>query len=504
MQSAFRRERRFSVALLSVLCLATAAGCTPPGETENSSSAEQAEDASPLAGAAVKLVVVGDHSLAEAVRLLRGEWQGSTGAKLEIDEQTVDELLALKEVPADAVIYPAECLGELAERDWLLPIPSATLNDPLLAWQEIFEADRSRLCAWGTEAYAIPFGSPVLTCCYRADLLRRIDRKPPETWAEYQELVELLSDRKNLGDAAPAAERPWFAAAEPLAEGWAGLTLLARAAPYAKHHNHYSTLFDMQTMAPLIAGPPFVRALDELAAAARRGAANQLEFDPRQVRQALVGGQCALALTWPAPARAQELAAGDNADGETKVASSVELGFIELPGAAEVYNLGSKNWDKRRADAGPRVALLGVAGRLGSVSKKSSAGDASAQLLAWLSGPKWGQRVCTASPAVTLFRESHLAAPAEWIGFRVDEASALQYAETVERALSREESLSAPRIPGTRRYLAALDAAVRNVVAGRASSQEALAAAAEEWTKITAELGLESQRTAYHRDLGLR
>ena len=42
--------------------------------------------------------------------------------------------------------------------------------------------------------------------------------------------------------------------------GWAGLMLLARAAPYAKHRDNYSTWFDAQTMEPMIANPPMVQA----------------------------------------------------------------------------------------------------------------------------------------------------------------------------------------------------------------------------------------------------
>jgi ABC-type glycerol-3-phosphate transport system substrate-binding protein len=486
--------------------IASIAGCTSGKESE--SPAGSSGETASLSGVELKLVVVDDPGLAEAVRLLRGEWQGGTGAKLEIVEQTSAELLGAKELAADAVIYPVECLGELAQRDWLAPVPKATLDDPTLAWLDIFEADKSRLATWGTEAYAIPFGAPLLTLCYRADLLKQLDREPPETWTEYQELVELLADRDKLGDAAPPADQPWFAAAEPLAEGWAGPTLLARAAAYAKHQNHYSTLFDMESMAPLIAGPPFVKALDELAAAAKHGAESKLDFGPEQARQALARGVCGLALCWPASARSEELAqdaresGGERADGEQ--APHFELAFIELPGASEVYNLGSKAWDKRRAQDSPHVPLLGVAGRLGSIAKNSTKVDAAGQLLAWLSGPQWGQRVAAASKATTLYRTSQLAAPREWVGLEVDEPAALQYAETVRQSMSQAESLTVLRIPGRERYMAALDGAVRKVVAGEVQSQAALDEVAEAWRQITAELGLEAQRDAYHRDLGLR
>jgi multiple sugar transport system substrate-binding protein len=479
-------------------------GCTSSKEADAPGGGDP--QTASLAGVELKLIVADDHALAEAARLLRGEWQGATGAKLEIVEQSAAELLAGKNLQADAIIYPAEHLGELAEREWLAPIPKATLDDRQLAWVEIFEADKSRLATWGTAAYAVPFGSPVLCCFYRADLLKEFDRGPPNNWTEYQELVELFAKREKSAGAA-ADGRAWFAAAEPLAEGWAGLTLLARAASYAKHYNHYSTLFDMESMEPLIAAPPFVRALDELAAAAKHGPNERLDFGPEQVRRAFADGRCALALSWPAAARSREMIAGDEtpaATEETATETPFEAGFVELPGSDDVYNLGSKQWDKRRPQDNPRMPLLGVSGRLGSLAKQSAHAEAAGQLLAWLSGPNWGPRVSTASQATTLYRESHLAAPGEWLSAPVEEAVALQYAETVKRAMSHEESLMALRIPGRERYLAALDRAVRKVVAGEAESQGALDEAAAAWNKITAELGLEAQRAAYRRDLGLR
>ena len=51
--------------------------------------------------------------------------------------------------------------------------------------------------------------------------------------------------------------------------------------------------------------------------------------------------------------------------------------------------------------------------------------------------------------------------------------------------------------------MAALDTAVEQTLAGAQSPQEALDAAAAEWKKITAELGVEAQRQAYRNSLGL-
>ena len=138
-----------------------------------------------------------------------------------------------------------------------------------------------REAAWAGKIYGLPFGSPVLTIYYRADLLKKLNRTPPKTWTEYQEIAQLLAAEKKS-----TPESPWYGTLEPLAPGWAGVMLLARAAPYAKHRDNYSTWFDVKTMEPLIADPPMVQALTELVEAAKTNSAESLKCDPAAVRRA--------------------------------------------------------------------------------------------------------------------------------------------------------------------------------------------------------------------------
>lgn len=484
----FAASPRLFAALLLVAVLA---GCGSNDSADERVGGSQPR--LPFEGVRLRLLVADDPALADAIGRLRGEWRGATGAELEIDETTENAWLGASVPDADALIYPAGDLGLLVENDWLLPLAEQSLASGEIDWIDIFESDKTHDACWGATVYAIPFGSPVLACWYRADLLKKLDRQPPETWQQYQELAQLLADRASLGDAMPAEQTAWSGTAEPLAEGWAGLTLLARAAAYAKHRNHYSALFDMRTMEPLIAGPPFVRALDELVAAAKLGPADALEITPRRAMQAFAEGECGLALTWPEARRA------DVAD-ET---DEGRFACIDLPGADDVYNPQSAAWEKRRDDEPTHVPLLGMAGRVGSVVKGSQHADAAVHLLGWLAGPQWSARISTSSPATALFRRSQVENSRQWIAPRLAEAAA-DYADAVERSLTAAEYLGAPRLPGRRGYLAALDHAVRAAVSGDASSGDALRAAAEEWRRLTAELGVDSQRAAYRRSLGLR
>ena len=114
---------------------------------------------------------------------------------------------------------------------------------------------------------------------------KKLGRKPPQTWNEYRDLAGLLAAEK------PEGVQTWSGAIEPLSPGWAGLTLLARVAPAAKHRSNYSTLFNIETMEPLIAGPPFVEALESLVAAAKFAGDDPLRFDPAEARRAFWRGR---------------------------------------------------------------------------------------------------------------------------------------------------------------------------------------------------------------------
>jgi multiple sugar transport system substrate-binding protein len=268
--------RRFLPSILFLL--AAAGGCARNSPTDESRPKPKAPP-SPI-----RLLVVDDSALAKSVGRLKTEWQARTGGALEIKEVPAVELLTAELLGGDAVIYPSHQLGTLAERDLIVPVPEEILKSPALDWPDVLELIQVAESTWGQRVFAIPFGSPLLTCYYRADLLERAGREPPKTWTEYQELVEYFSQRENLGDAV-AHDAPWFGTVEPLGPGWAGRVLLARAAAYAKHRDNYSTLFRIDSMEPLIDTPPFVRALEELVAAARHSPPDSISFDPSAARR---------------------------------------------------------------------------------------------------------------------------------------------------------------------------------------------------------------------------
>jgi multiple sugar transport system substrate-binding protein len=477
---------RILLALVVLAWLAVLPGCSGDAGSPPQKSAP------PFAGQTVRLLVVDDPPLAAAVRSLQGEWQARSGADLQVNEITSAELTKAAGLEADAVIYPSPLIGVLAQRKWLAPLPEEFVSNPDLDWQGIGQALRDGELCWGARVMALPLGSRVLVCYYRADLLRKFNKRPPRTWAEYGELASFFADRAKLGKDAPAKEAPWYGAAEPLAEGWAGITLLARAAAYARHRDYYSVLFDLTTMEPRIASPPFERALTELVAAARPAKDALLKMTPTDTASAFVErGQCALAIGWPPAA---EAALDSKKRDEKGVAplDAAAVGCLPLPGSDESFD-----WSKRQFTRGEvrGVPLLACEGRLASVSRTATNTDAAVQLLIALASPEWSARLSAASPATAPFRASHVGEASRWLPENYASAASA-YAQAVTESLATKEVVYALRIPGREQYIAALDRAVREAVDGKATPQEALNRAAATWREVTDKLGKEAQRAA--------
>lgn len=472
--------RRLGLAsLLSGCVLLITLGCGSPPADKKPDAGEL-----PLKGITLRLGAVEDPALADEVKRLAAEWQARTGSELTVVELSTGD--AFRDNVADVLFFPTAMLGPLVEQKRLTPLPAPWKAADTLAWDDFLEISRQRECTFGEQAWAAPLGSPGLMLMYRKDALAAAGLSVPRTWAEYQKVAAHFEKQPLPG----GVEGKPAGSLEPLGPGWAGITLLARSAAYVRHPNHYSDLFDVESMRPLIDGPPFVLALEELVASSDAGPAEQREFDPVKVREAFLAGRAAMAITWIPPSG--PVSATIPPDG---------CGFAELPGANRSFDLKDLKWQDRPATMS--VPLLSVNGRLGAVLKSTPHEAPAFRLLAALTSSDWGARVSHASSQTGPSRRSQLSKPEDWLPRGIPAASAAEYGAALSAAGARTQGMHALRIPGREKYLAALDQAVRDAVEGKAKPQEALTAAAKQWSEITAQLGREPQRKAYQRSLGL-
>ncbi len=433
---------------------------------------------------------------------IKTEWRSNTDTEDEvvIRHVTWKEITSAKRLPGDLIVYSAGMVGELAEAELIAPISDRTLENDAFALRDIYKLVRLHEMKWGEKVFALPLGSPQLVLVYRADIFAKLKLKPPQTWAEYDALTARLADRKELGELAPAGDAPWSGAAVPLAPGYAGQLLLARSAAYAAHKEQISPLMELGSLKALVDQPPYVRALREMATGSGEKNGKLSQFTPAEAYLEIAQGRCAMAITWPSATGAKEAAKKRNASSEPKPS---ELGFAELPGAREVYNFGDKKWGERPAGEDSHVPLMAVSGRMVSVTATRNNQEAAENMATWLSGSEFSSQISPASPHTTLFRISQEPEAGQWLG-SVGESGVRDYVAALRQTQERAKHSPGIRLPGRQEYLSALDQAVLDSLQGKKSPEEALAAAAAAWDKITARRGLETQRAALPRSLGLQ
>lgn len=476
-----RKLQRFACAWLMLLGFT---GCQPAADTTAQSQTEQTSSSGTVSRP-LRVLVVNDENLG---LVAQREWLAVSDSPLELSNVSLDtfrEQLQSTEADAlqsDVVIYPTAWLGTLAESNRIAPMPRRVQESELFADADILPWVRKGDVAWGETTYAVPLGSVMLTMAARVPQPRTGEDTPalPKTWKELQ---------------------TWRGAdtrvAHPLAAGWAGFSHLARAASYVRSRGQISTLFDYRTMQPLVDSPPFVRALEELAASAKT-VPDQIDWTPWDVQQALKDGKCDVGLTWMSP---HDAAADSKADSMTDEEAATWL-FSEAPGAREVYRASEKKWSTHRDGEIARVPLIGLSGRVGSVLQGSRRQRAAWSFLAKMSADELSTRVSSASQSTGPFRLSHQPARA-WVDRQIESTGARKYSVAVTKAYSRNLVLHALRIPGHEEYLAKLDAAVRSAIQGEGEPVALLKQVAEDWQQITESRGIENQRAAFARNLGM-
>ncbi len=487
-----RRTSRF---FSSARSLAWLLGCLPLWGCSGDSRPPEEPSQPAFAGQSLSVVVVDDAPLAKVVEQLSQEWSARTGAKVTVTQANSDELIpsGMETAAAplgDVLLYPAFMLGGLAEQNMLAEFPKAALADPSYNAREVFPVLRDRAAVWEGKTMAIPFGSALAVFAYRPDLFEKHGKTPPKTWEEYQDLATFFQAQATADSG--SADGLETGTLEPLAPGEAGHLFLARAAGYALNPEFFFTLFDEETMEPRITSPPFRRAMDELVAAAQLRAKNAAPLTGEQALDQLLQGRAAMAIVWTLPRAAASSAKAASANGK----DLLPVEFAPLPAGSTVYTMTGAPGGMRRN----QIPVLPGWGRLGSVTTHATAREAATQFLIALSGEEWGSRVSAASERTTPFRRSQVAAARDWAPTSSAQA-ARSWATSQAEMLSLPQVLFSLRIPGHKEYLEALDQAVAQAVAGKATTTEALTQAAQAWRKITARLGFAQQQQAYRKSV---
>ncbi|NOZ39613.1 MAG: hypothetical protein GXP24_05235 [Planctomycetes bacterium] len=393
-----------------------------------------------LAASKLSVLVVDDPPLAAGIKLLRGEWAERTGGQLEIEDWTVEQLLAATKLSADLVIYPSRYVGTLVDRDGLRPVRKSVLQSDEVAFDDLFPLVRNATLPYGGQVYALTLGEPPLM------LMGSATDHDSDGQAKWDSVG-------NSSDVGSSQFRYPYAVA-----------LIARGVSYTQSRGGATGWFDADTMQPRIADPPYVKSLQKMIGNERPSTSRKDD----------------VSIGWPTP-------------GATK--SSL---YFSLPLADEVYNPLRDIWEKRETDK--PLVFLGFAGRSVSVTRSTRNSASAFKLLKWLVSESIATQLSPRSEATVWFRKSQVAKAKRWLP---NSAASDETAAIVTKLLSSSNFYLLPRIPGIDEYLQALEEAILRATSEELSAEEVLTEVVEQWNILTDRYGRDRQRAAYRKHLGL-
>jgi len=482
-------------ACLVLLIAAMLAGCDDSPEVETNEN--------PFLSVKVNIAVPAGHDFAEPWGVALDEWMAITHASVELTEYTLEAGKPLsqswpEDVVPDVILFPTYRAAELDEAGLLAAMPVEVRKDEDLAWLDYFDGVRKYVTPLQRSPAIVPAGTPVLTCYYRQDLFKAAELSPPSTWTEYQELVTTVGD---WGNGLPVVE-PW-------SESFRASMFLARSASVVKHSGFFSTLFDIETGAPLIATRGYQKTLNDVVTNLHKLPPEVLSYSPADCRRLILSGKAAMAITMETGEGNPDLYFASSSSEQTDKqewtrSNSINIGFCPLPGSEEAFNRSTSEFEAPLSGDINRVSLTGFAGlSMGvTVSEDNVKRAAAWNLLVTLISEPTYSTVFT-SGRRQLCRSSQAEAPSMWVGVNLEDDEAQAYVAAVQNSLRGTQVIKELPVIGADQFRAALTAGISKALSKEAAPAEALSEIDQAWAAISKEVGVDKVRNSYRRSLGL-
>ncbi|MHB0953237.1 MAG: type 2 periplasmic-binding domain-containing protein, partial [Allorhizobium sp.] len=499
--------------LLTASTLALAAAAAPamaadysrfgiPADLPGTCSYE-AIDAKDYSGRTLNIITHAIPVIGEPTALHAKQFEELTGAKVSVVHVPFGDLFQRILIPFqtgqnayDVLFYGSLWIGDL--NPFLAPVPDAYRDS---TGMKDVTRNYTDVAKWGDQMVQYPIDGDRHYLKYRADMFENPEMQAkfkeatgrdltvPATWEEYNEVAKVFSGWDWDGDSNPNFGSAEVAKRDDLMFS----AFISRAAPYAKNPNvKGGFFFDLETMEPLINSPGFVRGLELFVAASKDWAPGGANFGLGDEIFAFGGGQSLMSYSW------------DDAFVQAQQADSPirnKVAAAPLPGAREVWNRTTKQWDKFEE---PNRAPYITWGWTSAVSAKSNNQDMAFDYLCFFSNEaNTLSDLQVGRFGVNPYRTSHFD-PALWtdkLGWDADLAKS--YVETLSGMDTSQNRVFDLRVPGVNQFMTSMATGVASAIAGQATPQAALDQVAKEWKDIVDRIGVDKVREAYARVVAL-
>ena len=487
---------------VALLAACTPAASSPPPAADGSGSAKPYEGQT--------LTVAGMAWMWEATAPLYEQFLEETGITLEIaafgQQEIEDKLMqavATDTFLADLIAVLSNDSADVWGSGFCAPVPAEIIADEAMAWDDVLPIYREKVLDYKGEIFGMPFDGDTHHLMFLHTLMDDADNQSkfeaqfgykldpdrgPKTWEEHRNYAEFFTGWDWSGDGTPD-----YGFAHMMKRGdTAFWGFISRSSSYAKHPDDPGFFFDLESGAPRINSPAFVRALTEWKEELQWGPAGMASYGWGEVIQACQGLKAAMNIGWDGVVM-------QNAASLAKGMAS----FSVLPGSTEVYNAKEGAWeDMPDINYAPYLA---AGGWQISVATESQNPEAAWELAKYFTNKEMGNRFCFEGYRNPI-RSSEVTDPKPWMEGPLEftERSATTYIRALNETMSHPNLILDLRVPGWTQYRDAVELAVSRALADETSPQQALDDCAASWTQITDRLGGPEKQMEFYADfLGL-
>jgi multiple sugar transport system substrate-binding protein len=468
----------------------------------------------PFAGQKVTILVFRGEPISGPVREIKDEFEAATGAKLDIVEVPFNEHfdnfvsdVTNRVGKYDATMAGAWWLGELVERDFIIPYDKFYNDSRFPKWDidDILPGPRSLLEYQGKK-YMVANDHDGQVLYFRRDLLADSQHKTafqkkyhyalaiPKTWNQFRDIAEYFNGKDLNGDGSPD-----YGLCLPLKVGEQSMFFFMSfsASFVIGPTNPKLYWFDPRSMKPLVESPGHVRALEMMVEVTKFGPKEMLNWDLGKSWDCFIGGRAALTFDW------------GNVGGLAQQEGSTikgKIGVAHIPGTREYYSIAQHRWVK--AEQPNQVANVTGGSWAGVISKYAKAPEATYYLLSLMATPKKSLVYAARGwDGIDPGRYSHFLPPMgtakieDYMRFGWNETDVREYLQAYYENFDNKLQMPYLRIPGTFSYWRALDVHIGEALNGELSPEGALKAVAVDFEEITIRLGRERQKRSYRTSL---
>jgi len=449
---------------------------------------------------------------------VRAEFEAATGATLTIVADPVGDAFPrlLSDAATggnqfDAAMIGAWWLGELVAGDFILPydefyadttgkFPAFTFEDELPGMQALRMYDGQK--------YVVPFDCDGQALYYRRDLLEDPTHQAafeteygyaldvPETWEQLRDIAKYFTGKDLNGDGEPD-----HGISMHIKVGGQGMFhFMSLAAPYViGPENPKLFWFDPETMDPLIQSEGHRRAMELYLELVQYGPQAMAGWALGEAWQYFLDGNAMFTYSW-----------GDVAALAVERDSYVKgiIGTAQLPGTLAYVN---PQTGEEYAVTEPNLVGNTTGGSWSGVIMKASQNPDLAYYFLALNATEAKQRYYAArgtdgvDPGKTyqILPPTGTGAVEDYVALGWDPADAEDYTKAYYDNYQNPNQLPFLRIPGTFEYWTAMDIQLSEAVTQAGTPEQVLQTMADEFQRITDNLGRDQQLEIYKRSVGL-